>query len=64
MPEYSQSTIHMRVARIEKILAERIAMAGDERQRMRGECGAHGFGLAHHVVITGGQGRHPWSTAP
>ena len=30
-------------------------MAGNERKRMRGECGTHRFRLAHDVMIAGRQ---------
>ena len=55
MPEYSQSTIHMRSPDIEEVLAERIAVAGGDRERVGRERGAHRLGFAKHVVIAGGQ---------
>ena len=63
MPEYSQSTIHMRSPGIEKVLAQRIAVAGDERQRMGGERRADRLGFPQHVVIAFGGSRRPCRTS-
>ena len=51
MPEYSQSTIHMRSPVSRKFSHSGSQWQADERQRVGGKRGAHGSGLAHHVVI-------------